>query len=116
MMKPFIPEETDWNLYFEPQYGGARFVGHPYQRGGNIFRFVSRVVPLIAQSPIGKELINRAADAVRAIRSGEKPLIAIKTQGRRAIKNLTGLGPRKIIRKKKKPTRQSLFIPALQNE
>ena len=114
MMKPFIPEQVDWNLYFEPQHGGARFVGFPYQRGGNLFHFIRRVIPLFAQSPVGKELISGTVGAIRDIRNGERPFKAIKTRGRQAIRNLTGLGPKRVIRKKKRPTKQSLFVPALQ--
>ena len=108
----FNPDQVDWNLYFEPQHGEGRFVGYPYQRGGNLLHFVRRII----HSPVGKELINRTFGVIRDIRSGEKPLKAIKTHGRQAIRNLTGLGPKKVIRKRKRRTRQSLFVPALQNE
>ena len=110
MMKPYYPDQVDWILYFEPQHGGSRFIGYPYQRGGNLFHFISRII----NSPVGKELVQRTAGVVRDIRKGERPIKAIKTHGRQAIKNLTGLGP--VIRKRKRRTRQSLFVPALENE
>ena len=122
-MKPFHFDEIDWPAYFAPQRGGSRFVGFPYQRGGNLFglaRFATSIIPAFLESPIGKRVASRAANVVREIRDGAAPLAALKRQSRLAVKDTTGLGDARhvtrksrVIRKKKPSTRQSLFIPAL---
>ena len=121
-MNHFRYDQVDWNRLFSPQHGGSRFVGFLYQRGGNLaslFPLAMRLIPL-ASSPIGHEIIAQTKNAISDIATGADPLNALKSRGRQAIRNLTGLGPRKrmgekrkLIRNKRARTKQSLFIPAL---
>lgn len=104
---PYIPinlEETHWDeLLKGSQNGNGHFKGIPFQRGGmrgrgigGIISTLLRMIPAFFSSPLGLEVANAGKNIVSDVIRGEKLKDVAKTHTRKAVKNLTGLGGKRI--------------------
>lgn len=103
MVRYHIPVDLnniDWDaLMTHGQQGSGPFVGMPRQRGGmrgrgigGILASLLSMIPTFLGSTVGKEILNVGKDVISDIAHGNKVVDSIKTNGRQAVKNLTGLG------------------------
>lgn len=88
------------------QTGRGSFIGHPFQRGGQrgrglggVLASLFKMIPAFFTSPIGQEVFNSGKSIVTDIMAGKPIKGAVKEHGRQSVKNLTGLGRRKSIKR-----------------
>lgn len=93
-------------LLSRPQAGSGHFVGQHYQRGGQrgkglggVLASLFKMIPMFLSSPIGQEVLNTGKAVVTDIMDGKTVKSTLKQHGRQSIRNLTGLGPRKGIKR-----------------
>lgn len=80
----------------------ARFAGVRDQRGRGlsaIFQGLCFLIPAVLASPVGRELHSLARNVVRDVRAGERLMPSLKRHGRQSVRNLVGVGVRRLRRR-----------------
>lgn len=101
----FDPNSVNWKAFFASQsiqYGGAYYVGVPYQRGygiGSVFKSLYRfLLPITEQigKEIGKEGFATSVRFLNDIIQGQSPKEALVTESKEGLKNLLKKGSDKL--------------------
>lgn len=109
--------------------GGGPFIGQRYQRGGSqrgaglggVLTAVASVLPQFLKSFIGQKIVHTGSQVINDVIAGDSLGKSLKKHGRTAVREMTGLGPRKSINKSvkvmkphfvKKISRRSKYLNA----
>lgn len=100
-------QSLNWDALFQQSGSGIpKFVGIRGMRGGqrgnglgaillSAIPTLVRLVPQLLGSPVGEQLINSGASVIKDLSEGTSVKDAVKKEGRKVIKNMTGIGRKK---------------------
>lgn len=74
--------------------------GRPQLGGGigGILRTLLRLIPSFIKSPVGQTLVTAGANIASDIQQGSTVRDALKTHARQGVRNLTGVGKRRLVK------------------
>lgn len=97
----------NWDQLLTAQSGSGTFIGSRYQRGGGqrgkglggVLSSLFKLIPVFLNSAVGQEIVNTGKAVVTDVSEGKSLKSAMKHHGRKSVKNLTGFGRRKTIKR-----------------